>query len=169
MEPPPDADALFPCRALIVDLIKKLQAEAGVGQKVPKDGATPDSSPVPAASAAAPKPAAAAAAAAAAPAEKKVEKKSSVSSDTVEVTCTFAAPAKEVFECFVVPQRVSAYTQSRAEVLCPCLNHSFSTPRTRIERPRLFSPDSDSDCTHAWVSSPPFSGRDSCGEQAHSL
>lgn len=160
MEPPPDADASFPCRALIVDLIKKLQAEAGVGQKVPKDGATPDSSPVPAASAAAPKPAAAAVA----PAEKKVEKKSSVSSDTVEVTCTFAAPAKEVFECFVVPQRVSAYTQSRAEVLCPCLNHPFSTPRTRIERPRSFSPDSDSDCTRAFVFSPPFSGRDSCGE-----
>lgn len=37
-------------RAMIVEVIKKLQEQAGAGQKIPKDGATPTDSPQPEAS-----------------------------------------------------------------------------------------------------------------------
>jgi len=91
-------------RKMIVESIKKLQAEAGVGGgSVPKPlaAATNGTAAAPAA-----KPAAAAAPA----------KKSAGGSETVEVEFKFNAPAKEVFECFTVPQKLMAYMQSRCEV-----------------------------------------------------
>lgn len=90
-------------RKMIVESVKKLQAEAGVGG---------GSAPRPLASNAA-STANQSTAAVAAPAQKSAYKSSS---EVVEIEFKFNAPAKEVFECFTVPPKVMAYTQSRCEV-----------------------------------------------------
>jgi activator of HSP90 ATPase len=99
-------------RKMIVESIQKLQAEAGVGangsSKNPSSsgGASPlttgNSSP-------------AIATQATKPATKSTSSSSSYS-EKIELTIEFNAPAKEIFECFTIPPRVMAYTQSRAEV-----------------------------------------------------
>eukprot|EP00285_Hemiselmis_virescens_P014990 CAMPEP_0173378580 /NCGR_PEP_ID=MMETSP1356-20130122/1726_1 /TAXON_ID=77927 ORGANISM="Hemiselmis virescens, Strain PCC157" /NCGR_SAMPLE_ID=MMETSP1356 /ASSEMBLY_ACC=CAM_ASM_000847 /LENGTH=294 /DNA_ID=CAMNT_0014331689 /DNA_START=11 /DNA_END=895 /DNA_ORIENTATION=- len=69
-----------------------------------------------AAPAPAPKPAAAPAPAKAAAVPAKASSSSKANVDGIDVKVSFNAPAKEVFECFTVPNRVMAYTQSKCEV-----------------------------------------------------
>jgi activator of HSP90 ATPase len=110
------SDASFvQVRKMIVESIQKLQAEAGVGANAPSSknpassgGASPlTTANAPPTSAAQP----------AKPVAKSTSSSSSSSySEKIEVTVEFNAPAKEIFECFTIPPRVMAYTQSRAEV-----------------------------------------------------
>ena len=39
---------------------------------------------------------------------------------TINISSDFNAPVREVFECFTVPQRLMAFTQSRAQVAPSC-------------------------------------------------
>ena len=89
-------------RQMIVDAILLLKEQAG--QTAAQNTATNE--------------AASAKAAAGAPAATAPAKAASSSgnSRSIEVSTTFAAPAKEVFECFTVPQKCMAFTQSRCQV-----------------------------------------------------
>jgi len=91
-------------RKMIVDIVLQLKEEAG--QQVAPAGEKP------------PAPAAAKPAPAAAPAAKKAPAKAPSSSDirSIEVSSNFAAPPRELFDCFTVPQKCMAFTQSRCQV-----------------------------------------------------
>jgi len=125
-------------RAMIVETIKTLQQEAGVGQKIPKDGSStpsPAAAAAPAAAPAAPKPAADAAPK---PAASSSSSSSGNNADAITIKVQFTAPAKEVYECFTVPQRVMAYTQSKCEM--------STTPGSKIS---LFDGSITGECVSA--------------------
>ena len=93
---------------MIVATILQLKEEAGQKMTAEAGAGAPAVKPLDAPAAAPPAPGAAG--------DKK--KAAPVSSDnrSIEVSSTFTAPAKEVFECFTVPQKCMAFTQSRCQV-----------------------------------------------------
>jgi activator of HSP90 ATPase len=102
---------------MIVESIQKLQAEAGVASAGSSKNLTSGASPSTSGNASPATATATANGSAPKPATKASTSSSSSSySEKVEIEVDFNAPAKEVFECFTIPQRVMAYTQSRAEV-----------------------------------------------------
>ncbi len=104
------SEGMAKVKAIIVSCIEKLKAETSQAP-APAQASDGESSTVSSQTLTA------ALKAAAIDAGHKAKNHSSVKVDgTINISSDFIAPVREVFECFTVPQRLMAFTQSRAQV-----------------------------------------------------